>query len=355
MKNFENFKKNCCKYEHYCCNFFNPYLSQKNNASGNITTQIGPTGPTGPIGSQGPIGPTGPTGPAGPTGATGPTGPTGATGLIGPTGPIGEQGPIGPTGPTGSRGIIGATGPTGATGPAGNTVVNPYDLYVRSNTVGGIGTQNLPLPTIEEAIDLVANNGTISVFDGTYPIDNTINLNKNNITITAKPNARILLTNNIVPLLISGNGNIVEGFTLTSDNAYPVEFIQVGGDNNVIRNNVIFGPTQAGSSDTWVVNRGIVTQGSAQNILIDNNILYSLRQGGYFNPNSNGFVTHNVLFNSRGWVVDQASFQFSGNSWGEPANAVDIALLSGTTSGVPYNSLTDLKNNNAQANVEDQR
>lgn len=301
-------------------------------------------------------GATGPTGPTGPTGATGPTGPSnGIIGPTGPTGPTGASGDIGATGPTGPTGATGANGSVGPTGPAGNTVFNPYNIYVRSNTVGGIGTQSNPLPSLSDALDVVANNGTIELYDGTYPIDETATLSKNNITIKGKPNATILLTANTVPLLITGSGNKIEGLTFTSDNPYPVEFIQIGGNNNVIRNNKIYGPAQSGSSDTWVVNRGIVTQGGTSDNWIDGNLIYSLRQSGYLNPNSSGNITHNVVYNTRGWVVDRALYQFSGNSWGEPENAVDIALLSGTTSGVPYNSITDLQNNNSDATISDQR
>lgn len=364
----------CTKKEITCTKFF---LGQKGDTGptgprglDGATGPTGPTGPTGagargPTGATGVTGPTGATGPTGPTGATGPTGPAGATGLsiTGPTGATGPTGVAGTDGVTGATGATGATGPTGAqglsitgpTGPAGNTVFNPYDIYVRSNTVSGIGTQSNPLPSLEDALDVVANNGTIHVYDGTYPFDTTLTLSKNNITITAKPNATLLLTADTVPLLITGSGNTIEGFTMTSDNPYPVEFIQIGGNNNRIRNNIIYGPTQAGSSDTWVENRGIVTQGGTQNNWINNNIIYSLRQSGYLNPNSSGYITENVVYNTRGWVVDQALFQFSGNSWGDPENAVDIALLSGTTSGAPYSSVAELQANNSDANVSDQR
>ncbi len=345
-----NKSKQIC-YPSYCSkDFINyPKLNIYNQNS------ISPTGPMGPIGPTGPTGPTGPAGINGSIGATGPTGPMGVSGATGPTGPTGSTGEIGPTGPTGPTGATGATGPTGASGPAGNTVFNPYNIYVRSNTIGGTGTQTNPLPTLSDALDVVANNGTIELYDGTYPIDETTTLSKNNITIKGKPNATILLTSNVVPLLVTGSGNVIEGLTFTSDNPYPVEFIQIGGNNNVIRNNIIYGPTQSGSSDTWVVNRGVVTQGSTNNNWIDGNIFYSLRQSGYLNPNSTGYITHNVVFNTRGWVVDQALFQFSGNSWGDPENAVDIALLSGTTSGVPYSSISELQDNNSNANISDQR
>lgn len=323
-------KKNCCnffttsknteKLKHNNCQI--PIRNWQNNSN------AGSTGPTGPTGSVGPTGPTGLIGPTGPTGEQGPTG------LIGPTGPTGEQGPTGPTGTLG---------------------LNLSQLYVRSGTIGGIGTQENPLPSIEDALAIVKNNGFIIVEAGTYPVSETININKNGITISGKPNAVVLLTDTVIPFLVSGFGNVVEGLTFTSDNPYPVEFIQVGGNYNKIANNIIYGPTQMGSSDTWITNRGIVTQGNTTNTLIDNNIIYSLRQAGYLNPNSSGYITHNVVYNTRGWVVDQALFEFSGNSWGSPANAVDIALLSGTTSGVPYDNLTNLQENNSKANISDQR
>ena len=63
----------------------------------------------------------------------------------------------------------------------------------------------------------------------------------------------------------------------------------------------------------------------------------------------------NTVYNTRGYVVDGAEVQFSGNSWGLPANAVDIALLSGTVSGTPYDPLADLEANNSSATVSDQR
>lgn len=125
----------------------------------------GPTGQTGPTGLQGIQGETGA------TGLQGIQGETGATGEAGPTGPTGPTGATGPTGEVGATGAQGLQGETGATGPSGNNVFNPYSIYVGSNTVGGIGTQSNPLPTIEDALAVVANNGTIEVYDGTYPID----------------------------------------------------------------------------------------------------------------------------------------------------------------------------------------
>jgi hypothetical protein len=83
--------------------------------------------------------------------------------------------------------------------------------------------------------------------------------------------------------------------------------------------------------------------------------LISLRQPAYLNPNSTGNILDNVVYNTRGFVVAQAIFIFSSNSWGIPANAVDIALLVGTIIGAPYDPLSALSQSNSSAIVSNQR
>ena len=142
---------------------------------------------------------------------------------------------------------------------------------------------------------------------------------------------------------------------MTSDIPYPVEFIQIAGNNNQILNCQIYGPNQSGDSSTWVVNRAFVTQPNVTNLLARNNIFYTLRQPAYLNPNSTGTIMNNVVYNTRGYVVDRAIFLFSGNSWGNLENAVDIALLSGTITGAPYDPLSILSSSNSNATISDQR
>ena len=148
----------------------------------------------------------------------------------------------------------------------------------------------------------------------------------------------------------------MDGLTITSDNPYAVEFIQLGGTNHTVKNNTIFGPPQAGPSSGWVVNRGLVTQtGNMTDLIVRNNIFYSLRQPAYFNPNTTGEIISNVVYNTRGFVNDQAVMVFSGNSWGSPVNAVDIALLVGTITGPPFDPISDLSANNSSATIQDSR
>ena len=373
-------KRYNCREDDCCCYCAVPGPTGPSGEAGppGLTGPAGPTGPTGPTGPSGADGATGPTGaagipgPTGPTGATGATGPagditSGPTGPTGPTGPAGAGGPTGPTGagapgaagPTGPAGAAGATGPTGPTGPTGATgsvQPNPYDLYVQSDAAaGGDGSQVAPFQTIDEALAAVEPDGTIHVLRGTYPITQQLVVNKPGVTIQGTAGAEVLLKAPIVPFLLTGGDDTLDGLTITSDQPYPVEFIQVAGDGNQVLNCQIYGPDQAGDSSTWVVNRGLVTQVGSTNLLVRSNIFHTLRQPAYLNPSSTGTFMDNVCYNTRGYVVDRAIFLFSGNSWGLPANAVDIALLSGTLTGAPYDPLSALEASNSSATVSDQR
>ena len=373
-------KRYNCREDDCCCYCAVPGPTGPSGEAGppGLTGPAGPTGPTGPTGPSGADGATGPTGaagipgPTGPTGATGatgpagditsgptgPTGPTGPAGAVGPTGPTGAGAPgaAGPTGPTGAAGATGPTGPTGPTGAAGSVQPNPYDLYVQSDAAaGGDGSQAAPFQTIDEALAAVEPDGTIHVLRGTYPITQQLVVNKPGVTIRGTAGAEVLLKAPIVPFLLTGGDDTLDGLTITSDQPYPVEFIQVAGDGNQVLNCQIYGPGQAGDSSTWVVNRGLVTQVGSTNLLVRSNIFHTLRQTAYLNPSSTGTFMDNVCYNTRGYVVARAIFLFSGNSWGLPANAVDIALLSGTLTGAPYDPLSALEASNSSATVSDQR
>lgn len=317
----------------------------------------GPTGPTGATGPRGERGADGATGPTGATGATGPIGPTGPQGGGGGgvTGPTGATGPTGPTGPQGVQGAQGEQGTTGPTGASGVFAVDPYNVFVRAGNVGGDGSRANPFGTIEEGYNVVEPYGTVNVLSGIYPVDSQLQIAKQGVTLRGHYEAKILLEADVVPILITASDVTVENFTMTSDIPYPKEFIQIGGANALIKDNTIYGPAQSGPSTGWAVNRGVVTQNGVENFNMLNNTLYSLRQPAYFNPQSAGKVIFNSVFATRGYVVDGASVLFSGNSWGIPENAVDIALLAGTPSGAPYDPTTALSEYNSQANISDQR
>ena len=269
------------------------------------------------------------------------------------------MGPRGPTGPAGVDGIAGPTGATGATGPTGatgGTEPDPYDLYVQADAApGGDGSRAAPFQTIEEGLAAALPNGVVHILPGTYPVAVQLAVSTPGLTLKGSAGTLIILQSPVVPFLVNGGDVTLDNLTMTSDNPYPVEFIQTAGEGNQIINCRIYGPQQPGDSSTWVVNRGFVTQGNTTDLLVRNNIIHSLRQAAYLNPGSSGTIIYNVVYDTRGYVVDQASFLFSGNSWGIPENAVDIALLSGTASGAPYDPLSALEASNSNATVSDQR
>ena len=275
------------------------------------------------------------------TGATGPIGPAGATGAIGPTGPTGATGAIGPAGPT---------GPTGTFEP------NPFNVYVQAGAVGGNGTQANPFGTIQQGLTAVSPTGTVHILGGLYPVTSTMTVNKAGVTIKGYPNTVIQSQAAVIVFTVLGNGITIDGLTITSNNPYAAEFIQIGGTNHRLINNVIFGPPQAPPSTGWVVNRGFLTQANNMvNLIVQNNIFYSMRQSAYLNPNTTGHIVNNVVYNTRGFVVDGAVFVFSGNSWGSPENSTDIALLPNVLVGPPYDPIAELSANNSSASIEDQR
>lgn len=237
-----------------------------------------------------------------------------------------------------------------------NQVVDPNNIYVKAGSIGGNGSRAKPFGTIPEGITAVNVGGTVHILEGTYLLTSQININKMGITLLGENNPVLLLQAAVIPLLISANGVMVNGLTITSDVPYAREFIQVGGNNVSLLNNTIFGPPQPLPMAGWVVNRAVVSQNGVSNILLQGNTFYSLRTGMYINPNTTGAINYNIVYNTKGgFLVDRAFTTFNGNSWGVPPNEFDIVLLAGTTMGPPYNNIPALQAANNNATVSDQR
>ena len=236
-----------------------------------------------------------------------------------------------------------------------DTLVIPANIYVQQGA-NGDGSNLNPFGTIEEGLAAVSPNGTVNILAGTYPITSQINVTTEGVTLRGELGATLLLQANVILLLITASNTTLEGLTITSDIPYAVDFIQVTGDNTRIIGNTIFGPEQPLPMSDWVVNRAIVPQGSVQNLLVENNTIYSLRTGLYVNPNVNGMITENTIYNTKGGIlIDGAFIVIEGNQWGIPPNEFDIVLLAGSTTGVPYENVTLLSTNNNGATISDQR
>ena len=90
-----------------------------------------------------------------------------------------------------------------------------------------MGVKKKPFQTIEEALNVVEPNGVINVLSGTYPVTSQYVLS-NNVTIKGRAGSIIELEAPIIQFLLTGN-NTLDGLSITSNAAYPVEFIQVSG------------------------------------------------------------------------------------------------------------------------------
>jgi|GEM_PF-404911 len=237
-----------------------------------------------------------------------------------------------------------------------NEVVDPENIRVQAGSVGGNGSIAHPFGSITEGIGAVTPGGTVHIAAGTYETTTQINVNKAGITLLGEPGAEILLKADTIAMLITGSDVTVQGLTMTSDDPYPKEFIQIGAPNVRIIGNTIYGPEQPPPMENWVVNRAVVPQVGTVNILVEENTFYSLRTGMYINPNTTGAINGNVVYNTKGgFLVDGAFTTFSGNSWGTPPNEFDIVLLAGTTMGPPYDNLAQLSADNDNASISDQR
>src|SRR5690606_34651134 len=115
----------------------------------------------------------------------------------------------------------------------------------------------------------------------------------------------------------------------TDKNTQDLIGIQAG--NVTIKDNRFSGQYEQGDGE---VSRAMVISGGSNNLLIEGNMIYSLRQPAYITGPITGTVSNNLVHTTRGWVVEGGELTFTGNTWGSgpTANAVDIAILSSVSS-----------------------
>lgn len=218
--------------------------------------------------------------------------------------------------------------------------------------------------TVNAAIGKALPGDTINVLAGTYPI--------------SAPSEAVLLNKEGITLLGAGAGNTVfevtsgagdafvvsaVGVTLTgveiykTDKTGPQALIYVGADNFTLSNNLIHGNYVLGDPD---VSRAMVVTYGIDNLTISGNTIHHLRQPGYLNGSlaspTTGSIANNLVYATRGWVIDGANMAFSGNSWsfnGE-VNVYDVAILAATPASY-YTDLPAVSAANADAVIEDQR
>ncbi|WP_162848480.1 dockerin type I domain-containing protein [Paenibacillus nanensis] len=243
--------------------------------------------------------------------------------------------------------------------------VHDSNIYVAPVATSGDGTEDSPFGTMQEALDAVAENGTIHVKAGTYFVAQTLVMDKAGVKLQGVPNA-----NGAAPYIMFSANTPSEAISLEADNLtlesiYVVSMhkmasplVVVKGDNAVITDTIMGGPLQSGPRSTWINNSGIIVADHAKNVWIKNNIFILLHRGVQALTDTTGLMENNIISDTAAGVyIDGSTITITNNKWDSvnKGNDVDIILGEATTVGPPYASVTELSQANHNANISDLR
>jgi len=208
--------------------------------------------------------------------------------------------------------------------------------------------------TLAQAIAVADAGDTVNVAEGQYTLASTVSVSKANLTIAGSGSDKTVFNVTATQpsgyvFALTGAGVTLQDIQINKTDKANQNLVHINANNVTVKNNLIKGQYVLGEGE---VSRAMEISTSS-GLLIEGNTIEALRQPAYINPNTTGLIKNNYVVGTRGWVVDQALVEFEGNTWS--GNAVDIALLAGTTSDSPYYDLGALKAANNNANIEDQR
>jgi hypothetical protein len=210
--------------------------------------------------------------------------------------------------------------------------------------------------TIQGGVTAVATGGSVNVASGTYPVTATINLNKALTLAGASPQPVVQVAQ------ATGNLFAVTAANVTLDN-FEIQKTDVNGEHNLIyvqgnnfeaKNNLIHGLVPQDWSVSGIVSRAFVIAAGNTNLSIHDNTIHTLRQPMY-TSGVNGTIANNTVYGTKGWVVEQGAYIFTGNNFsGTPQNVgADIALLASVNPADYPNLLAlSLANDNAYISAQ---
>lgn len=231
-----------------------------------------------------------------------------------------------------------------------------------TNTADG----HCAVASIKQAMLLVDAGGTINVAAGTYILSTSadrVTVNVANVTINGAGagNTIIQVSQPVGYVFVfTADGATLQNMTLEKTDKAGQNLIQVNADNATVSGCTLFGQYVFGDADT---SRAFEVAYGSANLTISNNTIHSLRQPGYLNGSAasptNGDITNNLVYNTRGWVMAGANMTFTGNSWvnGSSGNIFDVAIINvADNAGIyPLAGLPAISDANNDAVIEDQR
>lgn len=180
--------------------------------------------------------------------------------------------------------------------------------------------------SISKGLGFASSGDTVFVGKGTY--DENVSISTNNVTITGQDDAELQVDKNET------------GFSVSSDSV-GIKNMKITGPYSFNFNTVDW--------DALPNAFGIMVNGTASNILLDNNTISNVRTGISFVNGSAGSATNNTIDNTKGsFIIRTDDVQLSGNSIDSVGNEWDIVLLQGVTSdGYTASPLTSIEDYSA--------
>ncbi|MGV3527062.1 MAG: hypothetical protein ACO1RX_22795 [Candidatus Sericytochromatia bacterium] len=219
------------------------------------------------------------------------------------------------------------------TGLAGNRTFVPFRADARH---------------IQPAIDAAEAGDTLVLQAGTYTPAQTLTLTLNkDITLEGEGDTtRFERAVSSAPsdslFRLSAGGATLRNLAIEKmQKTGPDALIYLGANDLTVENMTLSGQFENGDGD---VSRAMVGQAGITGLLVQDNLIYGLRQPAYISAANGitGSILNNQVYGTRGWVIEGAQINFSGNTWrsddlpGASGNfGCDIALLARGNAPVP--------------------